>query len=432
MRKQDWSDNHLEDLLRQMPKVEDLREKHEIYQQVSMKMNKRKQRKWIIPSAATAAALLLIFILVPSMIDWQESADSSIESQENGSGNSRNDEVVLQQSNSNNNKEEPASSAAEDNHEEEKYIEEENDAEEQTEVINDKAEDGQQQDDFSNEAKYAAVNYETTAVYDEEVGDQEVLTYSIPDTESQNFIPVSIIVQEEPGKSRIDLFIDHIDHLKEKEWGLSDFNPFNAAFKFSNSDRVLHMDFPKEANITSSANTMMLTAALNDMMYNYDISEIAFSTAGEPGLYYGNEGFRETFMPEEEPGNYAYYFYYPEESNAKPFIVPYRKKLNSIKDAFAAMKTNIADNRLQASISEDIEFEAKEVSDEQLVIEFINDGDMGNDEKTLHTIEAILLTAKEFDYTEVKMENVEIDQVGNFDLSDELKVPVAANKRTIN
>ena len=37
MRKSEWSDKQLEDLLRQMPKIKDNRQPHEIYQSLSVK-----------------------------------------------------------------------------------------------------------------------------------------------------------------------------------------------------------------------------------------------------------------------------------------------------------------------------------------------------------------------------------------------------------
>lgn len=95
------------------------------------------------------------------------------------------------------------------------------------------------------------------------------------------------------------------------------------------------------------------------------------------------------------------------------------------------MKTGIETYNLKASIPDDIDFETEVVSDEQLLITFEDDADIKNDEETLYTIEAILLTAKEFEYNEVKLENTEIDQIGRFDLEKEIQVPVAPNKRDL-
>ena len=63
MKKSEWSDKQLEELLRQMPKIQDHRNPRDIYQNLSRK--KRKQPAWVIPAFATAAALLL-FIYINS------------------------------------------------------------------------------------------------------------------------------------------------------------------------------------------------------------------------------------------------------------------------------------------------------------------------------------------------------------------------------
>ncbi|MED3563213.1 hypothetical protein P4447_12285, partial [Bacillus xiapuensis] len=66
MKKSEWSDKQLEDLLRQMPKIKDHRDPRDIYQNLSLK--KQKRPVWVIPVIASAAALLLIVILIPKLL----------------------------------------------------------------------------------------------------------------------------------------------------------------------------------------------------------------------------------------------------------------------------------------------------------------------------------------------------------------------------
>ncbi len=54
MKRSEWSDNELEELLRQMPKVKDHRDPRDIYQNISLK--KRKTKSWLLPGMAAAAA----------------------------------------------------------------------------------------------------------------------------------------------------------------------------------------------------------------------------------------------------------------------------------------------------------------------------------------------------------------------------------------
>jgi len=66
-----------------------------------------------------------------------------------------------------------------------------------------------------------------------------------------------------------------------------------------------------------------------------------------------------------------------------------------------------------------------------LTLTFSKDSKINNDQSTIYTIEAILLTAKEFDYQAVKLENANIDKIGRFNLNEALRVPVAANKQIL-
>ena len=83
MKKSEWSDKQLEELLRQMPKIQDHRNPRDIYQNLSIK--KRKRPAWLVPGFATAAALLLFFILVPKLLDGTEYSFDNAKQEESSS-----------------------------------------------------------------------------------------------------------------------------------------------------------------------------------------------------------------------------------------------------------------------------------------------------------------------------------------------------------
>lgn len=80
MRKSEWSDEQLEKLLREMPKIEDNRDPRDIYQNISLRLSKRKQRSWLIPSAATAAVILIVAVLSSNLLGENSSSEQSAES----------------------------------------------------------------------------------------------------------------------------------------------------------------------------------------------------------------------------------------------------------------------------------------------------------------------------------------------------------------
>ncbi|WML30829.1 hypothetical protein RCG24_02660 [Neobacillus sp. OS1-32] len=67
MKKSEWSDREIEELLRKMPKIQDYRDPRDIYQNLSFK--RRKSPSWVLPSIAAAAALFLVLVLGPKLFD---------------------------------------------------------------------------------------------------------------------------------------------------------------------------------------------------------------------------------------------------------------------------------------------------------------------------------------------------------------------------
>lgn len=417
MRKQELSDEQLEKLLGQMPKINDHRDKQEIYQNITIKIKKRKQKVWIMPSVATAAALLIFFILAPNLMTWQDSKESSMNETEK-----RSSPMPKQYSYKN---------------EEEKKEEPKQKAVVQTDKANiesrSKENDKSKVSINSTENENPATAFSATALYDEDTNGEEVLTYAIPDENSQVIVPISVVVPKEENQSRFALFHKYMNELKEKEWGLSDYFPLNAFLDFDEETRILTVDVPANHKYgNGSASEVSLNKVLAHVMMEFNIEKTNLTTEGKPGIEFGNSDVISEFTSEDQSGNHAYYIYYPNEKKSKPFIIPYGEKLNSISEAFSAMRKNIPEDKLVASIPESFRFKTEpNDAEKKLTIRFEEGSSIINDESTVYTIEAILLTAKEFSYQAVKLENAKIDKVGRFDLNSELKVPIAANKQTL-
>ncbi|UOE54259.1 hypothetical protein LIT38_19545 [Bacillus sp. CMF12] len=417
MKESKWSDEQLQELLSQMPKIKDDRDPKDIYQAIEIKMGKQKNRTWILPSIAAAAALLLLFILVPNLMSWQESADKQVELKADRSTSS---EQITSENNT-------ILEAREEDSElnaQEKGSEEQDQAQLSTEP------EAETNDEISE--KTVVSESSPTAVYEEDLAGKEVLTYAIPDKDAQNIVPVSVLIDEDPARTKFEQFEDTMSRLTEVEWGLDDYYPLKANFTYDQGNKMLTVDVPADHPYSISSTTeLLLEKVLANIMNNLDIEKINLMTEGEIGIDFSHYGYREEFIPENSNGNLIYYFLYPNGADSTPFLVPLREQLNSIKEALIAMKQNRTENNLQASIPEDIDFETEEIQDGKLLIRFNNESEIIDDKSTLHAIEAILLTAKDFDFDTVKLENADVDKIGKFDLTEELKVPVAANKRDL-
>ena len=80
MRKIKWKEEELEELLKQMPKVSDNRATHDHYQQITIKLKRKKRAGMLISGLASAAAILLFFVLASGLSNWnQHSSKESLE-----------------------------------------------------------------------------------------------------------------------------------------------------------------------------------------------------------------------------------------------------------------------------------------------------------------------------------------------------------------
>ncbi|WP_251555237.1 hypothetical protein [Neobacillus muris] len=386
MKKSEWSDEELIQILRQMPKIEDNRHPHDVYQNIPRW--KRKSVQWMFPGIAALAALLLFFILVPKFMDGnQQSVDKAAKSE---SAQSR--------------------EMAEGNN----TIKKE-----------------KSQDSTPDSPKMAAVqsNMERTAIYDDEIGNGQVLTFWIPDEQVSFLVPVSNIVAKSQGKTWMDLFTEKASELKEPEWGLTDYYPLNASMNLDQQNNRVLVDVPIGHQYgQGSANELGFMEILKkDVASNSTIKQIKLSTAGNDGIEFGNTGMTSELMVSNDK-NRAFFFYYPQGSE-KPFIVPFNKPFNDVQSALGAMKGDAPISGLQKSILPSFEIENVGNEGNTLQLSLKSNDQLEDNQQTLLCLEAILLTAKDFGFEKVAVSNSPITQIGPFDLTKEIQVPLAPNKR---
>jgi cytoskeletal protein RodZ len=388
MKKSEWSDHELEQLLQQMPKVKDHRDPRDIYQSLSLKAKKRKAPVWIVPSVASLAAVLLLFILAPQV--WQGISQDSTTKQESNEAldNSSNKMAKIAPDNSTN-----------------------------TGLVGEK-----------HEMALMAAPTET-AIYEEDITEQQVITYIVPDQNAQILVPVSVLVPKE-NKTWVELYQSQAEKLTEVQWGLSDYFPLNATLNMVN-EQTINVDVPEDHvyGTGSASETLFIGIWEETLSRHQNLQKITFSTNGNPGIMLGNYG-ELTEMNKSETKKRSYFLFNPNNQNL-PFIVPGIDSSSDISTALEAMRVGNDIYGLEPPIPNEFIFEINESSNEQLILNISGNEQLTEEPKYVYCIEAILLTAKEFGYTSVKFENSPIPQIGRFNLNNEIKVPVAPNKVTI-
>ncbi|MDF2859511.1 MAG: hypothetical protein K0Q87_5362 [Neobacillus sp.] len=389
MKKSEWSDEQLEELLRQMPKIQDNRHPRDIYQNLSRK--KRRQPPWLIPAFATAAALLLFIILIPKFMTSTEFAQDG---------------------------------AKEDSTTHEEKAVQDNDYS----ISMEKAPQNEGEPGDNEKIFMATTN--KTAIYDYELGSGTVLTYWVPDSQAQILIPVSIIVNAKEG-NWLSLFNESMGVLTEEAWGLMDYYPLNATIELSADGTSVRVDVPNDHlyGQGSASETTFINVLKNVITSNSDIKKIYLSTNSEPGIEFSNYGHMDEIDLESE-GKVAYFMYTPIGMD-ESFIVPSRDTFTSIKEAFESMREDVPELGLTASLSPSFLLENITVDNNKLIVTMDDKTNFSNTQETLYSFEALLLTAKAFGFDTVLIENAPITQLGPFDLSTEIKVPIAPNYRPI-
>lgn len=403
MKRSEWSDKQLEELLSNMPKIQDHRDPRDIYQNITIKMSKKKQRSWVVPSVATAAAVLLFVILVPNVMNWNNSTSNSSLERSTASDSAEQPQMAKITENS-------EDSAGGKEEEAKSFADKEN--EEQMEMTS-----------IEEEESY-------TAVYKEDIADENVFTYAIPDKQAQNIVPVSIVVPKEDGKELFEQYKEIMTTLKEEEWGLDDFYPLNAELTLSNKG-VLNVSVPSDHPYRYGVpGQEAFTETLRELAKTLGLNEVALFTEDKKGIEFEHYGNLPT-LDLSDDSNHAYYFHYPETKREQLYLVPFNQSYKSIEEAFNAMKENIAVG-LSASIPKDINIEEINSAGKDILnLKLDEDSKIANEPSFIHTIEAILLTAKDFDFEKVIIQYSKLNKIGKFNMNEEIDVPVAPNKMEI-
>lgn len=112
-----------------------------------------------------------------------------------------------------------------------------------------------------------------------------------------------------------------------------------------------------------------------------------------------------------------------------PYLVPTKEQHKTIDEAFAQMWKGDEIGYLSPSLPENFKLAKTESNDKVLEITLTDETKLQED--FMPNLEAILMTASEFDYKGVRFTNANIDQLGPFNLKEVLPLPLAPNKKNI-
>ncbi|WP_312098623.1 hypothetical protein [Niallia sp.] len=390
MQKQKWNEEKIKQILKQMPSIKDDRSPEIIYRTIQMEEKTVRKAKRIMPILATACTIMILFIISQSFFDSKESLKSERKVAENSS--------IMKAE------------------------------------ISDEAEQSKMEnfDLADQQAEMLTSSLTPAAIYQEDVGDREVLTYPIPDENVQVIVPVSILVENPNHLTRFDLYVQNVKKLMGVNKRLSEYFPISPElFSYHLTDNNIQVEVKQEFMNFGSYSEAFFNTLIQQQLQTIGAKKMEFYTDGKLGAELGNR--KETIIEYRPLENRAYFLLQDSESEEQPLYVPWEKPYDSIEIAFDAMEDDMETHGLTASIPDSIDIDkvSKDEKKRQLIVHLSNESKMEEDQKTLYAIEAILLTAKEFKYSTVKFENTKVKEVGRFLLTKEVAVPVAANRAYI-
>lgn len=400
MKRRGLSDKEVEDSIKLLPRVKDDRNPREIYQNVSLQLKKKRKKSWIAPTFAAAAAVALVMMLVsPGIFESEREKEIALEQAQNTRSSGTDGQ----------------SADAPDKH---KSAKTGKDDQSQLKIA------------LSDEGDKAALENAATSLYPEEVGNGEPITIWLPEQNVNYMIPFTMAVPKEKGENWLDLLQSAIAALQESDPALLAGFPSSAKLSLEGSDTlVVNVPADHHYGDGSAAEASFLNSIKQSVSSNSNVKKIIFETAGEPGIVLGNFG-ELTEEPVVKLEHRAYMLVF-QKGYEVPYMVPSDKQYDNIEDALAAMKNGIEDEKLLPSLDPSFIIGNVEEKGGVLHLSLAADAEIKNDIPTLYSYEALLLTAKEFGFKAVKLENAPIEKLGPFNLKIENNVPDGPNKKEI-
>lgn len=404
LRQNKWNEEKLEELLQQMPKIVDNRNPQFVYQRLSSKLKKRKQRTWFVPTFAAILALLLIVILLPGMFP---SNDVALDN--NASQPEMQEKILMEET-----------------------ADFDSEGAEQADMDKTASDVQTENDQYINMLNNEFATEALTAVYEQDLTNNDWTFFAIPDQQVQNLVPVTVLIAKDDTSSWFDSFSYVGGKLTELAWGLNDYFPLNGKMTYEDADKTIHIDLPSDhtygqgsAGYTTFVQTLHETFSSEEKTVN----KVILSTEQVAGMA-GHDDFLEE-LTVEKATNRGYFLFYPIKGE-KPFIVPSPTTSDNIESAIREMEQPIPTHELISPIPEHVKIDHVAGNNNVLSVYFSDDTQLIDNAPMIYFTEAILLTAKEFGYEMVKFENPTTEKIGPFQLIQPIRVPIAANKRVID
>jgi hypothetical protein len=408
-----WSEQEIDQLLSQVPKLQDTRSKDEVLKRLQqdprLAEDTQKKRKLWIPPAVAVAALITLTLLGATLInqpnsELQKAFDSSAESESSAEMDSVTSEEAIT--------EEATDESAEG-----------------SVTFNSESEEQTSETEMAKSAE-APVESILTSAYSSDVENHTVFKIGLVSQDAL-VVPVTFLIpndqiQQDFGNqtpNTLQLYEQYAADINEEDLGFTDYHPYKGTFEID-QDQLVHR-LPKEHDYD------LASAAL----YAYDLS-LQFTFEGFTQINHQNEdGSQAEFdqVGQKTPtvltnGLYKTAVYPYTDPTGQVYMVPsLNEPFNTVSDALEALKTSPNDffaNVVPRSVTYTVE-EIQGVSH----IKFSEPLELNSlsQEQTAQMIESFVLTGATFD-VQIQLDNIIEEQWNGINLTQPIEQPVGLNK----
>ncbi|QDP40498.1 hypothetical protein [Radiobacillus deserti] len=398
------TDEKLKEMLSSMPKVQDTQTKEELYQKLqdvskSPKKRKRTSKKpWLVPTLASVSLLCVLILIVPSMLSNNQGSYES-----SGSESSKLDTT------------------------EESIVPDRSTTIKKADELDDMKQDKAAESNDQALIGQSEMEKSPQSMLIQKVPEQVSLVHlAAMDPSAQVIIPITLIDSTNPIVD--ETYYNQMDNYIHKEDGLVPFDFQNITFNLLLEKDEVQITIPEEFQLQAgSALQTMFNRLLSAMFAPYGVERI--NLEGNTNL--GDMGNIDSFKVVDPLANSAFKVYQYQE-DTRPFLVPiHYQSYTSIQSALVDMKVEAPQFNIEATIPENITFDVQE-DGETVTISFTEVNDLKANQRTLTMLESMLLTAKSFGYESVHFEQLPFKQIGPYDVTEPIPVPVAMNPEQLH
>lgn len=402
-----YSEEKIEQLLSQAPKLKDTRSKEDVLirlkeDHIETVILPKKQRKWIPPAVAVAALITLTVLGATFLNQTPGLYESSESAMQMDTFNAKDTNDLANESKSN------------------------------AEVEIAGKEVGAAEGATIKMVTVESIENLGTAVYPNEISDDVTIFNLGLAGDAANSVPVTFLIPNSQIKddfgdkepSTLDLYQTYASRIDEEALGFIEYHPYKGEFALD-GDTIIHT-LPKgnRYDIASGTITVFLQS-LSETFQNY--SELVFKNEDGSAVEFDQAGEPSKPMKFNSGVNHYNYFLF-RQTDGKEYVTPnFGQPINSLSEALQLMKKNPNDV-YSSVIPSEVNFEVIQEKDKTR-IQFSKalDLEQFDNRTTMQMIDGMLLTAASFGEP-LQFENVVQTNWNGFDFTQPLPIPIGANE----